>query len=73
MNVYEVSIEPKAISGTGIGHVVADRTLVVVTNTAREAMSIASGKISDKEEISGVSEIAKGVVVDYSASQGLYP
>lgn len=70
MNVYQINVEPKAIGGSGIGHIGTSRTFAVVTTSAREAMNIAQGKISDKEEISGCYELSKDCVVDYSHVTG---
>lgn len=66
MNVYSISIRAKPIAGAGIGYVGGDRAIVVVTGSLLEAMSIARGKITDKEEIIGIYESYVDVVVDYS-------
>lgn len=70
MNVYQVNIEPKGISGSGIGHLGSGRTISIVTGTLQEAISIARTKITDKEEVQGIWETAKDVVVDYSQVTG---
>jgi hypothetical protein len=66
MNVYNVTIEPKAVQGAGIGHFGSSRTLTIVTGTLQEALGIARSKITDKEEVAGIYTTATDVVVDYS-------
>lgn len=66
MNVYHVTIEPKPVSGAGIGPYGNGRTLSIVTSSLQEAMSIARGKISGNEEIAGIYTSATDVIVDYS-------
>lgn len=70
MNVYQVNVEPKGLAGAGIGHMGSGRVIHIVTDSLQEAMSIARGKITDKEEVQGVWETAKDVVVDYSHVTG---
>lgn len=66
MNVYNVTVEPKAVAGAGIGYIGSSRSITIVTGSLQEAMSIARGKITDKEEIVGVYTTASDVIVDYS-------
>lgn len=66
MNVYNVSIRPKPITGAGIGYVGNERSIAIVTGTMQEALGIARTKITDKEEIVGIYESYTNAVVDYS-------
>lgn len=66
MNVYTITVTPKAIPGSGIGHIGNDRQITIVTGTLQEAMGIARGKITDKEEIAGIWTNSTDVIVDYS-------
>lgn len=66
MNVYQISVEPKPVSGTGLGGVGCGRTFTVVTDTMQEAMSIARGKINGNEEITGIYITSDNCIVDYS-------
>lgn len=72
MNVYQVSVQPKAVSGAGIQPHIggSGRTFQIVTGTLQDAMSIARTKITDKEEITGVYVTGQDVVVDYSQVTG---
>lgn len=66
MNVYQVNVEPKPVQGTGLGNIGCGRTFTVVTDTMQEAMSIARTKVTGNEEITGIYELSKDAVVDYS-------
>jgi len=66
MNVYHVTIEPKAIAGAGIGYAGSGRTLTIVTGTLQEAMSIARTKLASNEDIAGIYTQSVDVLVDYS-------
>ena len=66
MNVYTITITPKAMAGAGIGHLGNDRQITIVTDSLQDAMSIARGRITDKEEIAGVWTTSTDVIVDYS-------
>lgn len=71
MNVYQISVEPKPVQGSGLGNVGCGRTFAVVTDTMQNAMSIARGKITGNEEITGIYITANDAIVDYSqVSQG---
>lgn len=73
MNVYQVTIEQKAVAGAGYSSGPVNyggRSITIVTGTLQEAMSIAKTKITDKEYVQGVWETAKDVVVDYSQVTG---
>lgn len=74
MNSYQVSVRLKVVPGmgyasTGLGNSGGERYINIITTTVQEAMSIARGKISDKEEIYGIYLQAEDVVVDYSHQQ----
>lgn len=69
MNVYQISVEPRQIPGSGIGNMASPRTFAVVTETLQDAMSIARGQVKNNEDITGVFELARDVIVDYSAQQ----
>lgn len=69
MNVYQISVEPRNIPGSGIGNMAQPRTFAVVTETLQDAMSIARGQVKNNEDITGVYELARDVIVDYSAQQ----
>lgn len=68
MNVYQISVEPKANQGAAqsMGVYGNARTFQVVTDTLQDAMSIARGQISDKEVITGIYVSGQDVIVDYS-------
>lgn len=66
MNVYNVTVEPKPVVGSGIGHFGGGRSMTIVTGTLQEALGIARSKITDKEEIAGIYTTATDVIVDYS-------
>lgn len=69
MNVYQISVEPRQIPGSGIGNMATSRTFCIVTETLQDAMSIARGQVKNNEDITGVFELARDVIVDYSAQQ----
>ena len=66
MNVYNVTIEPKAVQGAGIGHFGSGRSITIITGTLQEALGIARTKINGNEEIAGIYTTATDVIVDYS-------
>lgn len=66
MNVYQVNVEPKPVPGTGLGGMGCGRNFTVVTDTLQEAMSIARGKITGNEEVTGIYVLSADCVVDYS-------
>lgn len=70
MNVYQVNVEPKPVSGSGLGGIGCGRNFCVVTETLQDAMSIARGHITDKEQITGIYVLSSDVFVDYSHVTG---
>lgn len=71
MNSYRVSIDPKPIAGSGIGHAIGcGRQITIVTGTVQDALSIARGKINSNEEITGVYAESYDVIIDHSQVQG---
>lgn len=70
MNVYNVSIEPKVLQGSGIGHTGSGRNLTIVTETLQDALNIARTKLSASEEITGTYTVANDAIIDYSKVSG---
>lgn len=68
MNVYQITIQPKAVPGMGYssGPSCSQRSISIVTTSLQEAMSLARGKLAANEEIAGIYLQAEDVVVDYS-------